>query len=245
MLKIIICEDNQACLEKAISATHKALGNYDIDYKICKYLSFCKEFEEDINDKINKKIYVLDIELPEISGLQIAEKIRRDDWDSIIIFVTSHPECRNDIFYSRLLAFDYISKYTSYDKRLQQSIEEASKIVGKKRVFIYKYNRIIYRLEYDEILYFERINGKNKWLLHVEGGNIYEIGGSISDILENLDDSFSLSHKSCIINLNKIKYVNYDKNTVTLINGEEIDKLSFRQRKELEKNMMKIRDVYE
>ena len=173
MLKIIICEDNQTCLEKAISATHKALGNYDIDYKICKYLSFCKEFEEDIEDKINKKIYILDIELPEISGLQIADKIRRDDWESIIIFVTSHPECRNDIFYSRLLAFDYISKYTSYDKRLQQSIEEASKIVGKKRVFIYKSNRIIYRLEYNEILYFERINGTNKWLLHVEGGNVY------------------------------------------------------------------------
>ena len=34
MLKIIICEDHQACLEKAISATHKALGNYDIDYKM-------------------------------------------------------------------------------------------------------------------------------------------------------------------------------------------------------------------
>lgn len=241
MLKIIICEDNQACLEKAISATHKALGNYDIDYKICKYLSFCKEFKEDIEDKLNKKIYILDIELPEISGLQIAEKIRRDDWDSIIIFVTSHPECRNDIFYSRLLAFDYISKYTSYDKRLQQSIEEASKIVGKKRVFIYKSNRIIYRLEYEQILYFERVNGTNKWLLHVEGGNVYEIIGSTSDIVENLDETFTLSHKSCIINLNKIKYVDNDKGVVTLINGEEIDKLSFRKRKELEKSIMKIR----
>ena len=241
MLKIIICEDNQTCLEKAISATHKALGNYDIDYKICKYLSFCKEFEEDIEDKINKKIYILDIELPEISGLQIADKIRRDDWESIIIFVTSHPECRNDIFYSRLLAFDYISKYTSYDKRLQQSIEEASKIVGKKRVFIYKSNRIIYRLEYNEILYFERINGTNKWLLHVEGGNVYEIGGNTGDIMENLDETFALSHKSCIINLNKIKCVDNEKGILTLKKKKKIGKLSFRKRKDLEKNIMKIR----
>ena len=241
MLKIIICEDNQVCLEKAISATHKALGNYDIDYKICKYLSFCKEFEEDINDKINKKIYILDIELPDISGLQIAEKIRKDDWDSIIIFVTSHPECRNDIFYSRLLAFDYISKYTTYEKRLQQSIEEASKIVGKRRVFIYKYNRIIYRLEYDEILYFERLNGTKKWLIHIESGNIYEISGNIEEILEKLEDSFVLSHKSCIVNMNKVKYVNYDKGNITLINGEIIDKLAFRQRKNLEQKFMKIK----
>ena len=241
MLKIIICEDNQVCLEKAISATHKALGNYDIDYKICKYLSFCKEFEEDIEDKINKKIYILDIELPDISGLQIAEKIRKDDWDSIIIFVTSHPECRNDIFYSRLLAFDYISKYTTYEKRLQQSIEEASKIVGKRRVFIYKYNRVIYRLEYDEILYFERLNGTKKWLIHIESGNIYEISGNIEDILEKLDDSFVLSHKSCIVNMNKVKNINYNEGNITLINGEIIDKLAFRQRKNLEQKFMGIK----
>ena len=241
MLKIIICEDHQACLEKAISATHKALGNYDIDYKICKYLSFCKEFEEDIADKLNKKIYILDIELPEISGLQIADKIRQDDWDSIIIFVTSHPECRNDIFYSRLLAFDYISKYMSYEKRLQESIEKASKIVGKKRIFIYKYNRIIYRLSYEEILYFERIAGTTKWLLHVEEGNVYEIGGTISDVLENLDETFILTHKSCIINTDKIKSIDYNTGMITLKNGEKIDKMSVRQRKEIEKKIFKIR----
>ena len=135
MLKIIIYEDNKASLERAIAATHKALGNYDVDYKICKYLNYCDDLIEDMNDRINKKIYILDIEVPEVSGIELAAKIREKDWDCIIIFVTLHPECKNDIFYSRLMAYDYISKYNTYDKRLEKTIEQAYKIVGKKRVF--------------------------------------------------------------------------------------------------------------
>lgn len=241
MLKIIICEDNTVCLEKAISATHKALGNFDIEYKICKYLSYCDEMQKDIDDKINKKIYILDIELPNISGIQIADKIRTDDWDSIIIFVTSHPECKNDIFYARLMAYDYISKYSTYDKRLQQSIEKAAKIVGKKRVFSYKHNRTIYRIELDNILYIERINGTKKCIIYTETGHEYEISGNMQDILDKLDESFVLSHKSCIININKVKFVDYNSNTITLTNGEVIDKLSHRKRKWFEKSLLNIR----
>ena len=217
------------------------LNNVDIEYKICKYLSYCDEMQKDIDDKINKKIYILDIELPNISGIQIADKIRTDDWDSIIIFVTSHPECKNDIFYARLMAYDYISKYSTYDKRLQQSIEKAAKIVGKKRVFSYKYNRTIYRLELDNILYIERINGTKKCIIYTETGHEYEISGNMQDILDKLDESFVLSHKSCIININKVKFVDYNSNTITLTNGEVIDKLSHRKRKWFEKSLLNIR----
>ena len=146
MLKIIVYEDNPICLEKAISAVHKAMGPYNIEYRIGKYLSYNKELEKEVEDEIHKKIYILDIELPEVSGLELAERIREKDWNSIIIFVTSHPECKNDIFYSRLMALDYISKYSSYDKRLQQSVEKAVKILDKKRVLSYKFNHIIYSI---------------------------------------------------------------------------------------------------
>ena len=48
-------------------------------------------------NEINTKIYILDIELPIVSGLEIASEVREMDDDSIIIFVTAHPECKNDI----------------------------------------------------------------------------------------------------------------------------------------------------
>lgn len=241
MLKIIIYEDNKVSLERAIAATHKALGNYDVDYKICKYLNYCDDLINDINDRINKKIYILDIEVPQMSGIELAAKIRENDWDCIIIFVTLHPECKNDIFYSRLMAYDYISKYNTYDKRLEKTIEKAYKIVGKKRVFAYKYRNILYRLELDDILYVERLNGTRRNIIYTESGMEYNIVGNLKKIQEQLGEEFAFSHKSCIINLNKVAQVDYVNGIIKLKNGLCIDKLSIRQKKNFSDNLMKMK----
>lgn len=241
MLKIIIYEDNKVSLERAIAATHKALGNYDVDYKICKYLNYCDDLINDINDRINKKIYILDIEVPQMSGIELAAKIRENDWDCIIIFVTLHPECKNDIFYSRLMAYDYISKYNTYDKRLEKTIEKAYKIVGKKRVFAYKYRNILYRLELDDILYVERLNGTRRNIIYTESGMEYNIVGNLQKIQEQLGEEFAFSHKSCIINLNKVAQVDYVNGIIKLKNGLCIDKLSIRQKKSFSDNLMKMK----
>ena len=241
MLKILIYEDNKVSLERAIAATHKALGNYDVDYKICKYLNYCDDLINDINDRINKKIYILDIEVPQMSGIELAAKIRENDWDCIIIFVTLHPECKNDIFYSRLMAYDYISKYNTYDKRLEKTIEKAYKIVGKKRVFAYKYRNILYRLELDDILYVERLNGTRRNIIYTESGMEYNIVGNLKKIQEQLGEEFAFSHKSCIINLNKVAQVDYVNGIIKLKNGLCIDKLSIRQKKNFSDNLMKMK----
>ena len=241
MLKIIIYEDNKVSLERAIAATHKALGNYDVDYKICKYINYCDDLINDINDRINKKIYILDIEVPQMSGIELAAKIRENDWDCIIIFVTLHPECKNDIFYSRLMAYDYISKYNTYDKRLEKTIEKAYKIVGKKRVFAYKYRNILYRLELDDILYVERLNGTRRNIIYTESGMEYNIVGNLKKIQEQLGEEFAFSHKSCIINLNKVAQVDYVNGIIKLKNGLCIDKLSIRQKKNFSDNLMKMK----
>ena len=110
MLRFIICEDNKDFLNRLSNSITKVMMPHNFEYKINKFTQYNKEVEEIISTKDEIKIYVLDIELPEVSGLEIASRIREDDLESIVIFVTSHPEFKNDIFYSRLLAIDYISK---------------------------------------------------------------------------------------------------------------------------------------
>ena len=110
MLKFIVCEDNEEDLTSAVQTITKAMMNYDIEYKILKFYRHNKELEAVINEPFDTKIYLLDIELPVVGGLEIASEIREIDDKSYIIFVTSHPECKNDIFFSRLEAIDYISK---------------------------------------------------------------------------------------------------------------------------------------
>ncbi len=127
MIKFIVCEDNNDALERATQTVTKAMMNYDVEYKVYKFTKYTKELKDLINDDRDTKIYILDIELPSISGLEIASEIRETDDDSTIIFVTAHSDCKNDIFYSRLKAIDFISKYHRYQERLCQTIEHVMK----------------------------------------------------------------------------------------------------------------------
>ena len=224
MLKLIVYEDNPESLERAISVIHKAIGPYDFEYKVEKYLSYNKKIEETINNTIDQKIYILDIEVPRVSGLEIAAKIREKDWKSIIIFVTSHPECKNDIFYSRLLALDYISKYNSYDKRLQQSIEKALQILNKLRILIYNY--ISYRVDFDEIIYIEKIPNEKKNIIYTENGTKLEIIKTMKEIMSMLDNGFCMINQSCIVNLDKIHCIDAANDIIVLKNKTIIDKIS-------------------
>ena len=231
MLKFVLYEDNPDSLERAITIIHRAMAPYDIEYKIEKHLSYSNEIEDTINKVNEHKIYILDIEVPKVSGLEIASKIREKDWKSIIIFVTSHPECKNDIFYSRLLALDYISKYNSYDKRLQQSIEKSLQIFNKLRVLTYKYNYVSYRIDFDEILYIEKVTRNKKSIIHTENGTNLEMIGTIKEILGTLDNDFCMSSQSCIVNLSKIQSIDFIKNIITFKNKLHLDKLSSKYKK--------------
>jgi len=117
MLRFITVDDNVEALEKTVLAIRKVMMPYDYDYKINKFTKYDEEFEKIIKDKGDQKVYILDIELPKVSGLEIASEIRENgDWESMIIFVSVHPECKDDIFFSRLMALDFISKFSNYEK---------------------------------------------------------------------------------------------------------------------------------
>lgn len=110
MLRFIICEDNKEFNSRISEIINKVMMSYNFEYKLNKFFEYNKEVEQVIFLKNEHKIYILDIELPEISGLEIASIIRENDQESTIIFITSHPECQNDIFYSRLLAMTILIK---------------------------------------------------------------------------------------------------------------------------------------
>ena len=90
LLRFIICEDNKEFLNKLSNVINKVMMPYNFEYKINKFTQYDKEVERMIHDNNEIKIYILDIELPVVSGLEIASSIRENDSNSIIIFVTSY-----------------------------------------------------------------------------------------------------------------------------------------------------------
>ena len=232
MLRFITCDDEKEALEKTVLAIRTIMMPYDYDYKISKFSKYDEELEKIIKTPGEQKIYILDIEMPKVSGLEIASEIRENgDWESMIIFVTAHPECKDDIFYSRLMALDFISKYYNYEKRLEETLTKILDIYNIKNTLIFNYDYITYRVPINKILYIEKITGDKKCLIVTENGEKFEVVSTLKKLMKNLTSEFYQSHKSCVVNTKKIYQVDYLTCTITFYNKMTTKLLSARCKK--------------
>lgn len=232
MLNIIVYEDNEIFMKKNVDAINKAMVSCDVDYRIHKFSSYSKGLDEFIhNDKI-KKIYILDVEMNGTSGLELAARIREDDWDSIIIIATAYDKYHNDVFYTRLMVLDFICKYNGYEARLKEDIVAASKITYKQKTFVFSYNHNVYRIPYSHICFIEKEPIIKRCIIHTINNNFY-IVKSINWLSENLGSDFLKTHQSCVVNLSNIKKIDCSTNTITFRNGDSTNLLSEKRKKEV------------
>ena len=95
---------------------------------------------EVVDDVSGVKIYILDLELPGKSGIDIAREIRKVDWDSIIIILTSHDELELKLLKEKLLILDFISKFDDYENRLSDTLKMVIDKARTKKVISFKSN---------------------------------------------------------------------------------------------------------
>lgn len=233
MLKFVVCEDKQETLEQMCHIVTKVMMSCDIEYKIEKFSEYNKKLKEVIEDKYNLKIYILDIELSAISGLEIASEIREDDDFSPIIFVTAHSECKNDIFYSRLNAIDFISKYNRYQERLEETINHIIQKMYKNRTLNFSYNHVYSKILFKEINYIEKAPLQNKCIIHLSNGEEKYITKSIVKLKDDLGPMFYQTHKACVVNVENIKDIEFSKFIIHFKNGDSTNLLTPPARKEL------------
>lgn len=232
MLNVIIYEDNKNYMEKNINGVNKALMNVDLDYRICKFEKHTKELDNLINDHKIKKIYILDVEMKDVSGIEVASKIREEDSESAIIFATAHDKYHNDVFYNRLMVLDFICKYNGYEKRLIDDMKAAIKVIYKQKVFVFSYNHVLYRIPNDHILYIEKEPIIKRCIIHTLDNDFY-IVDSIDRLTKRLGVGFMKTHQSCIVNVNNIKEIDMANSTIIFKNGIKTSLLAEKMKKEL------------
>lgn len=233
MLKVVIVDDNTQVLDDVYNIVNKVMLPLETEYRIEKYKGFTKEVKEIVEDTTDEKIYILDIELPTISGIEIASRIREKDWRSVIIFLTAHNECKNDVFTERLMVLDYVSKLSECNQRLRVDVTKALNILNKQRIFVAKFNNVSYRIKYEDILYVETEVSK-RCQIFLESGRTILVQTSLKKMMENLGQGFVQCHKCCIVNVEKIRNIDFSSNVVEFTNGLCAQILSCRKRKVLD-----------
>lgn len=232
MIKFIICEDNDHVRKFNEKIISKITMPYDFNYALCSFDKYNKDLKTLIHTPSDIKIYILDLELPNKSGIDIAREIRKVDWDSVIIILTSHDELEMKLLKEKLLILDFISKFENYEKRLSDTINMVIEKLNIKRIISFKSNKELHHLKVDNILYVLRDNSTEKTKI-VTNDNEYFVRDSLLNIVKKLDSRFYQTHRACYVNLDKIKTVDFKNNTIYFINDKSTDYLSRNYKKGL------------
>lgn len=232
MINFIICDDNKYVREMNETVISKVAMRYDFNYKILSFDKYSVKLKNLINSPSGIKVYILDLELPNKSGIEIARMIRKVDWDSIIIILTSHDELELSLLKQKLLILDFISKFDNYDKRLSSAINMIINKVNAKNIISFKSNKELHHVKLNNILYVYRDGTKEKTVIVTEYDE-FLIREPLLNIAGRLDSSFYKTHRACYVNTDKIESVDFKNGIIYFVNNTNIDYLSRNYKKGL------------
>ena len=233
MINFIVYDDEKKFRDNITTAINKVMMKNDVDYEIKEFEKYNQTFENIIEDDISSKIYLLDIEVEgSLSGIDIARKIRQKDWNSIIIMVTSHNELSYEALKAQIMLLDFISKFDNCKTNLEEVINLAVKKVDNKKVIVLAMNNTTYRIYLDDVNYIIKDTVDRKCIIHTTYNSV-SVNKSLNEVMGMLDQRFFMSHRGCIVNLEKISSVNWTNSIIYFENGDSIDMLSRDKKKEL------------
>ncbi|GAA0864967.1 LytTR family DNA-binding domain-containing protein [Paraclostridium tenue] len=213
MIQIVLCEDqiqHQKTIEKFLQ---KILGENNTEYNLRIY----KSGEELLNDyPKNVDIFILDIQMEKINGMDVARKIREIDKNKPeIIFTTSLVEYIQEGYEVR--AYRYLLKPIKYENLKKHILSCIDEVINKKDKFILIENKNeTYKIKIEEITYIE-IQRKDM-SIHTES-KIYKTKMTMDKIEKELKNyNFYRCHKSFLVN---IDYVENIKQYVAILDNKE------------------------
>lgn len=206
MVTIAVCDDEKemrAGLAVSVARQMELLG------EPCRILEFpdgaklllqLKEKPYSIN------IIFLDIELGTENGVDVARRIRRDNKDCILIFVTGYSEY---VFHGyEVGALNYILKpYT--ERKIKEVLKEALYRLdkAKERFISVMKEGSLYRIPVKEILY---LTSSLRKVVVVTEGKEWDFYGKLNDMEGQLTQGFVRIHQRYLVNMAYVERVDRD-----------------------------------
>ena len=227
-MKIAICDDNEKCRSNIYQILMKC-GGITLDTPI-KQFSNGTELVNDYRKHQGFDIVFLDIEMPELPGIEAGHEIRKIDKDVMIVYLTSHEHYMRTSF--KVEAFDFLVKPSSIDE-VNDVIIRAFKKYHDQHYFVdIRWNGSHTRLMVNEIVYLWGYYGKVIFYTETDD---YQCIGSLKKYENELYPyGFLKCHKNYIVNMKYIKIIE-DKKVMTTT-GITVD-MSLRLKKECLKKL--------
>lgn len=231
MLKVIICDDDNNCGKAIEDIVIKFFKSEKINITLKRYADYDDKFMNDITVD-DRKIYILDIDTPSRSGIDVARYIRKRDVESVIIFVTGYEEFGKLVLKKNIMCLSFINKFENLKEELTESLREAMHFFETDKVLRITDSNVTYNIRLNSILYITRDSLDRRTIVKCEK-NEYRLKINLTDMKELLGATFVQTHRSCYVNKNRIATVDHKNRVITFDNGITVDLLSDTYRKDL------------
>ena len=203
MLTIAVLDDEEIYIESICRITKECMNQMKMDYEIGTY----RRGQDVLTDLRRGRcfdIYLLDMKLPDMDGLEVAKKIRRKLSDSILIYVTHYIDFSIEGY--EVNAYRYILK-TQLEEKLPMAYASLEAALRRKkqpdRYYLVerygKQEKIFYR-----DIYYLKKDRKYVVIVHKDGES--PVRKSISALLEGFyGKEFLMIDRSYVVNINQVE----------------------------------------
>ena len=235
MINILLCDDEEKTLDRIRKYIYSIRSQMKYPIDITEYTSAASVLKrlhssDDVSD-----ILITDIDMPDVSGMEMARAIRDEQLDVVLIFMTAHAEY---VFQSFEYApFRYIRK-EFMEIELLPALQAACEKVNASRDILLsiKTQDGILAVRTQDILYYELEN--RKCIIYTVQNKQYKTWKKISELREEMgemDNSFLQVYRGCMVNKHYVKTIKKD--TIILEDGTELP-ISRRKKQEISDAMM-------
>lgn len=209
-MNIFILDDEEVIVD-SLGSMLKSIGS-DKD-NIYGYTDY-RKFLEDIKTK-KCDILFMDIRLDDTNGIELIKENGIYLKGTKLIYITGYDEYIEDVFETELV---YLIKKPLNEEKVEKAYLKAIEKINKEnKIIVVKTLKETRKVKINEIYYIEsdarlvNIHLKNEVLVSY---------GKLSDMEEMLKGNFLRTHKSYLVNLERVK--SYEHNQVILDNGKVI-----------------------
>lgn len=200
-LEVAICDDDSIIREELL----KKISILRTDYHVETFRSGI----DLLQSPLGYDLIFLDIEMPEVNGMQVASKLREMKFDGYIIFLTSHTEYMPDAF--KVKAFRFLKKPVN-DDDFEETIRESEKEILNEKKIIVTTSEGTKLVDIKDVIYLETV--RNTTFIVTKQGEI-ENRKPLKEMLKILGtEHFIQVHKSYAVALRYIDSI--DNNEINM-----------------------------
>lgn len=215
MLRIGICDDSADARDSLHLQLEKVLReeSEEIVYEFSTGSGAVRWLKKHIGEI---DLLFLDVEMPEMNGMEAAEEIRKFDSSILIVFVTGYSDYVFDGY--RVNALDYIMKPAGTE-RLAEVLKRVREQLYKKmnEMYLFKNTEGTFRLPIAAIYYF--YSDRRKVIL-VCGEKEYSFYGKLDEVEQQLLGKFVRIHQRYLVNPDRVEQIGGEH--VSMVGGIEL-----------------------